>query len=106
MELGPCLEGCSAVWRWIVLGLLLAGAAAAQEVSGQQTLSRAVQLHQLGHYAEAIVGYQTYLKAHPEAAAVRSNLGAALAHEGRYSEAIDQYKQALAALPSSAGIRF
>jgi len=38
--------------------------------------------------------------------AVRSNLGAALAHEGRFTEAIQEYNQALAAEPSNYGIRF
>src|SRR5207302_4173865 len=74
--------------------------------SEQQALRRAVELHQSGHYAEAITEYQTYLKAHPEAAAVRSKLGDALAHEGRYTAAIDEYRLALAAEPSNRGIRF
>lgn len=92
---------------WCVLVCLLArGLAHAQDESGQKALSRAVELHQSGHYAEAITEYQAFLKAHPEAAAVRSNLGAALAHEGRYTEAIQEYKQALAAEPSNYGIRF
>jgi len=69
-------------------------------------LSRAVKLHQSGHYAEAITGYRIYLKAHPDAAAVRSNLGAALAHEGRYSEAVREYTLALGVQPSNNGIRF
>jgi len=77
----------------------------AQDESGQQTLKRAVELHQSGHYAEAITEYQTFLKVHPEAVAVRSNLGAALAHEGRYTEAIQEYKLALTAEPNNYGIR-
>lgn len=80
--------------------------ARAQDDSEQQALKRAVELHQSGHYAEAITEYQTFLKAHPEAVAVRSNLGAALAHEGRYSEAIQEYKQALTVEPTNYGIRF
>jgi tetratricopeptide (TPR) repeat protein len=81
-------------------------AARAQDEAGQQALKRAVELHQSGHYAEAISEYQTFLKAHPEAVTVRSNLGAALAHEGRYTEAIEQYKLALGAEPTNYGIRF
>src|SRR5215472_11980092 len=69
----------------------------AQDDSGQQALKRAVELHQSGHYAEAIAEYQAFLKVHPEAVVVRSNLGAALAHEGRYTEAIQEYKLALTA---------
>ena len=78
----------------------------AQAQSGQEALKHAVELHQAGHYAEAITEYQTFLKAHPEAVAVRSNLGAALAHEGRFTEAIQEYKQALASEPTNYGIRF
>ena len=86
--------------------LFCAGLARAQDDSEQQALKRAVELHQSGHYAEAITEYQTYLKVHPQAVAVRSNLGAALAHEGRYTEAIQEYKQALEAEPTNYGIRF
>ncbi len=91
---------------WMLVCLLLPCFAQAQDESGRQTLSRAVELHQSGRYAEAITEYQAYLKTHPEAAPVRSNLGAALAHEGRYTEAIQEYTQALAAQPTNYGIRF
>jgi tetratricopeptide (TPR) repeat protein len=84
----------------------LACLARAQDESEQQALKGAVELHQSGHYPEAITEYQTYLKAHPDAVAVRSNLGAALAHEGRYTEAIQEYKLALEAEPTNYGIRF
>ena len=95
-----------AVWLLTSLCLACTGSAQAQDDSGQQTLKRAVELHQSGHYGEAITEYQSFLKAHPEAVAVRSNLGAALAHEGRYTEAIQEYKQALTSEPTNYGIRF
>src|SRR5258708_40273374 len=99
--------GATRVTRWWMLACLLWGCfAQAQDESRQQALSRAVELHQSGHYAEAITEYQVYLRAHPEAAAVRSNLGAALAHEGRYTEAVQEYPQALAVQPTNYGIRF
>src|SRR5215469_8140386 len=102
-----CRGGAMAKAAWCVLLCLLSrGLASAQDEPGQRALSRAVELHQSGHYAEAITEYQAYLKAHPEAAAVRSNLGAALAHEGRYTEAIQEYNLALKADPSNFGIRF
>ena len=91
---------------WMLVCVVCLGFARAQDESGQQALKRAVELHQSGHYADAITEYQTYLKVHPEAVAVRSNLGAALAHEGRYTEAIQEYQLALAAEPSKYGIRF
>ncbi|HKW63190.1 MAG TPA: tetratricopeptide repeat protein [Candidatus Acidoferrum sp.] len=86
--------------------LLLVCLAQAQDPSAQQALKHAVELHQSGHYAEAITEYQAFLKAHPEAVAVRSNLGAALAHEGRYTDAIQEYKQALEKEPTNYGVRF
>ncbi|HWC19356.1 MAG TPA: hypothetical protein VG498_20255, partial [Terriglobales bacterium] len=66
--------------RQILIGFLYAGLATAQSTPDEQLLRQAVELHQAGHYAEAIANYQVYLRSHPEAAAVRSNLGAALAH--------------------------
>jgi len=92
---------------WCLLVCLLCVCPApAQTDSSQEALSKAVALHQSGHYAEAITAYQAYLKAHPQASAVRSNLGAALAHEGRYPEAIREYTEALKAEPTNFGIRF
>jgi len=93
-------------WRLILVCVLGAGLAAAESEPGQETLRRAVELHQSGHYSEAIGEYRTYLRAHPEAAEVRSNLGAALAHEGRYGEAIQEYTLALKAQPANVSIRF
>jgi tetratricopeptide (TPR) repeat protein len=92
--------------RFTLILLLAAGSASAQDDSARQALRHAVELQQSGHFAEAIDAYRAFLKAHPEAAPVRSNLGAALAHEGRYPEAIDQYKLALDADPSNVSIRF
>jgi tetratricopeptide (TPR) repeat protein len=72
----------------------------------QQILRGAIEFQQSGHYTEAIDAYRTFLKSHPEAAAVRSNLGAALVHEGHYTDAIGEYTLALKADPSNYGIRF
>jgi len=96
----------NAMWWRILACLLWAGSARAQDDSAQRELSRVVELHQSGHYAEAIAGYRAFLKTHPEAVAVRSNLGAALAHEGRYTEAIPEYTLALSTQPTNYGIRF
>jgi len=103
---GPYSALVAKTMWWMLVCLVFVGLARAQDESGQQALKRAIELHQSGHYPEAITGYQAYLKAHPEAVAVRSNLGAALAHEGRYTEAIQEYKQALATEPTNYGIRF
>lgn len=92
-------------WRFL-LCLFLVTAALAQEAPGDADLRRAIELHQSGHYIEAISQYQSFLKAHPEASPVHSNLGAALAHEGRYTEAIQEYTLALKSQPTNYGIRF
>jgi tetratricopeptide (TPR) repeat protein len=55
--------------------------------------------HREGRFAEAITEYQ------PRNVEIRSNLGAALAHEGRYEEAIAQYRQALAIDGARAPVR-
>ena len=86
--------------------LFVVTVASAQQAPGDVDLRRAVELHQSGHYEEAIPLYQAFLKNHPEAVPVRSNLGAALAHEGRYTEAIQEYVVALKSQPTNSGIRF
>ncbi len=94
------------MFRRALLFLALSSVASAQQAPGDVDLRRAVELHQSGHYEEAIPLYQAFLKIHPEAVPVRSNLGAALAHEGRYTEAIQEYTVALKSQPTNFGIRF
>lgn len=94
------------LWCCLAACLLNACPTPAQTGSSQDALSHAVELHESGHFAEAIIAYEAYLKAHPQASAVRSNLGAALAHEGRYPEAVREYTEALKAEPTNFGIRF
>ena len=91
--------------RLTFLILLVVRLAPAQDDSAREGLRKAIELQQSGHYAEAIDAYRAFLKSHPEAAPVRSNLGAALAHEGHYSEAIEEYTLALKADPSNYSIR-
>ncbi len=43
--------------------------------------------------------YRQFLQIHPEATAIHSNLGAALAGLGRFEEAISEYKIALRQSP-------
>jgi tetratricopeptide (TPR) repeat protein len=93
------------LWRSTILFVLSAAIAFAQNDTAQQSLQHAIELQQSGQYAQAIDAYKAFLKVHPEAAPVRSNLGAALAHEGRFTEAIQQYNLALKADPSNFGIR-
>jgi tetratricopeptide (TPR) repeat protein len=67
--------------------------------SPQELLKQAVELHQAGHFDEAIQDYRHILDTYPQMEQVRSNLGAALAASGRYSEAIVEYNRALTQRP-------
>jgi len=53
----------------------------------------------------AVTGYRQFLKLHPEATPIHSNLGAALAGLGRFEEAISEYKIALKQSPKLPGTR-
>ena len=46
------------VWRRMLVVLVWVGLATGQIKPAQQSLTRALELHQSGHYAEAIVAYQ------------------------------------------------
>ncbi len=65
----------------------------------QTLVQDAIQKQRSGDLAGAIPEYQEFLKLHPEATAIHSNLGAALAGLGRYEEAIAEYKVALKQSP-------
>ncbi len=67
--------------------------------SPQDLLKEAVTLHQQGKLDEAIRDYELFLDMYPDAAGVRSNLGAALAASGQYGLAIEQYQRALDTKP-------
>src|SRR5947209_9437232 len=86
----PYNGGC--MLRVVVIGLALLATASAQTNPDLAALQQVIEMHKAGDYAGAIVGYQRFLKAHPEVSSVRSNLGAALAHEGRFDDAIREYR--------------
>jgi tetratricopeptide (TPR) repeat protein len=65
----------------------------------QQLVQDAIQKQQAGDLAGAVPEYRDFLKLHPEATAIHSNLGAALAGLGRFEEAIPEYKIALQQSP-------
>jgi tetratricopeptide (TPR) repeat protein len=67
--------------------------------SPQELLKEAVTFHQQGKLAEAIRDYDLFLDMYPDAAEVRSNLGAALAASNKYGRAIEEYKLALLKKP-------
>ena len=73
--------------------------AQAQAQDPQQLVQDAIEKQRSGDLAGAVAEYQEFLKLHPEATAIHSNLGAALAGLGRYEEAVTEYKVALRQSP-------
>lgn len=67
--------------------------------SPQDLLKEAVAFHQQGKLAEAIRDYDLFLDMYPDAAEVRSNLGAALVASNQFERAIQEYKLALLKKP-------
>jgi tetratricopeptide (TPR) repeat protein len=53
----------------------------------------------------AVAGYKQFLKLHPEATPIHTNLGVALASLGRYEEAVSEYKIALKQSPTFSAAR-
>lgn len=85
--------------------LLCAVCGARAQISPQELVQDAMRKQQAGDLAGAVPEYQQFLKLHPEATAIHSNLGAALAGLGRYQEALPEYKIALKQEPKLAGAR-
>ena len=59
-----------------------------------------MQKQKAGDLAGAVAGYREFLKIHPEATPIHTNLGVALAGLGRYEEAVSEYKIALKQSPT------
>jgi tetratricopeptide (TPR) repeat protein len=75
------------------------------QMSPQQLVQDAMQKQQAGDLAGAVTEYREFLKLHPEAAPIHTNLGAALAGLGRFEEALPEYKIALKQSPRLEGAR-
>jgi tetratricopeptide (TPR) repeat protein len=88
---------------FITLGLAFSIAAFAQ--TPQEIVQDAQRRQRAGDLAGAANEYRNFLQIHPEATAIHSNLGAALAGLGRFEEAISEYKIALHQSPSLAAAR-
>src|SRR5437764_15148457 len=71
----------------------------------QELVQHAIQKQKSGDLQGAVPEYQQFLKLHPEATAIHSNLGAALAGLGRFEEAVSEYKIALKQAPRLPGAR-
>jgi tetratricopeptide (TPR) repeat protein len=69
------------------------------EQSPQELVQGALRKQQAGDLEGAVEGYRQFLKVHPEATPIHSNLGAALAGLGRFEEAIPEYRTALEQWP-------
>src|SRR6266536_2738506 len=85
--------------------VLLAIRAVASAQTPQQLVQDAMQKQQTGDLEGAVAEYRQFLKLHPEATAIHSNLGVALAGLGKFEEAVPEYKAALSQSPSQPGIR-
>ncbi len=68
-------------------------------------LREATAAYQAGDMATAIRLYRDFLKQYPDAAEIRSNLGAALVRNGQFAEAITEYNLALRKLPNNPQVR-
>jgi len=86
----------------IFIGLLRAQS---PQVWAQRLVDDATQKQKAGDLAGAVAGYKEFLKLHPEATPIHTNLGVALAGLGRYEEAVSEYKIALKQSPSLSAAR-
>ena len=80
--------------------LLLILALAARAQTPQEIVQEGLQKQRIGDLEGAATDYRRFLLIHPEATAIHSNLGAALAGLGRFEEAISEYKTALRQSPT------
>lgn len=81
-----------------LLVLILAATLHAQ--TPQQLVQQGLGKQRAGDLQGAATNYRQFLKIHPEATAIHSNLGAALAGLGQFEEAISEYKIALHQSPA------
>ena len=91
----------------LFLILSFAGLTRAQSpeaVDPQTLVQDAINKQQAGDLDGAVREYREFLKDHPDVAAIRANLGAALAGLGRFEEAIKEYKVAQKLSPALPGI--
>jgi tetratricopeptide (TPR) repeat protein len=68
-------------------------------------LREANAAYQSGDLATAIRLYREFLKNYPDAAEIRSNLGAALVRDGQFADAIAEYSLALRKMPNNPQVR-
>lgn len=91
----------------VLVGILspLGAGLRAQAPPDGDPLAQAAAAYQSGDMRNAIRLYREFLKDHPDAAEIRSNLGAALVRDGQFGAAIDEYRSALQAMPGNTRVR-
>ena len=89
---------------WFLIPLL-AGLGSLRAQPSVDHLREADAAYQSVDIATAIRLYREFLKDYPDAAEIRSNLGAALVRNGQFSEAITEYELALRKLPNNPQVR-
>ena len=87
------------MYRFAAIAAVISCLSAQTLESPEDLYKTAIALQQAGQLDEAIADYRLLLSKYPDAAPVRSNLGAALAAQGKYAEAITEYKRVLATHP-------
>ena len=80
--------------------LILMLAAIVHAQTPQQVVQEGLEKQRNGDLEGAAADYRQFLRIHPEATAIHSNLGAALAGSGQFEEAISEYKIALRQSPA------
>src|SRR4249919_1366050 len=95
------------MWRSFFLSLLSVATTVAAQAppSPQALIDDAIAKQRAGDFAGAAKEYKEFLKQHPEATAIHSNLGASLAGLGQFEDAIREYKIALKQSPSFPDVR-
>src|SRR5215471_18847509 len=97
---------CILILSTVLLGGITSLPAQTQPAqSPQQLVQEGIQKQQSGDLHGAVTDYREFLKLHPEATPIHSNLGAALAGLGRFEEAISEYEIALKQSPKLPGAR-
>ena len=82
-----------------------ASAATDEAAQPQELLRNAAAAFQAGDTATSIRLYREFLKDYPDAAEIRSNLGAALVKDGQLAEAITEYQAAIQKIPNNPRVR-
>ena len=80
--------------------LILMLAAIVHAQTPQQVVQEGLEKQRNGDLEGAAADYRQFLRIHPEATAIHSNLGAALVGSGQFEEAISEYKIALRQSPA------